>query len=721
MTTDLEDRLRTTFEQVMPLLCDEPAGEPSATPESVVLIGSTAHPPRSRRVLVAACAAIVIAMVAAIAVVRSRDDVTPANNGPETSIPSAPTTTAAALAPADAPDWYGWIKPFLPVGFDYVAANSFAPGAIYFTAINLETDQSLEIHIVAPPAGAVGNEPIGQLVETNTGYYVNTPGAIQVGVDCGVANIWVMMEDAAEFCDAGSLDKSMRRQMTLALAARSPFTDLFDGTIPDMAAIDLDGVVALMAAALPEQTQVGQGQTPADQNVTFKVSPDEPSSHGTTTTIIRNVYPVQGSGIAPVVNAYGQLSVGWLIRDGVATRLFGSHISETPDQLSTLLGQIEDLVITEAPMTAPAPATSTIVDAVPTGSTPIVTTTPALDDSTGVTYTVQAGDFLVGIARWFCVTAQEMVDANGWTEGIDHSLAVGDVIRVPARACVRGLPAPTQPETKTLLVAGDNVGALTADGLVSIGIGALNEARVSTGIVRTDFFDWPAHLADRLPTLPAGAPVVFAAGGNDGQAFLGTTDPVGSDAWVTEYATRVLKIVDVTVGADHPLVWIGPPDAKDSALQAALDVVRDVTEATLGGVRGVVYVDAAEILSGPDGGYTQTAADLSGNPIVVRSADGNRITPAGQDLITQRVLLALQAQGFPVENVDAFGVYTVQAGDYLGGIAAKTGTTVEGIVAANGWSDERQVLVPGMKIRLPAKPDVVTETVVTGLPTTTLG
>jgi LysM repeat protein len=50
------------------------------------------------------------------------------------------------------------------------------------------------------------------------------------------------------------------------------------------------------------------------------------------------------------------------------------------------------------------------------------------------------------------------------------------------------------------------------------------------------------------------------------------------------------------------------------------------------------------------------------------------------------------------------GTYVVQPGDYLNAIATKTGTTVDGIVAANGWPDgSLHVLQPGQKIRLPAK------------------
>lgn len=50
------------------------------------------------------------------------------------------------------------------------------------------------------------------------------------------------------------------------------------------------------------------------------------------------------------------------------------------------------------------------------------------------------------------------------------------------------------------------------------------------------------------------------------------------------------------------------------------------------------------------------------------------------------------------------GTYTVEAGDYLGGIAAKLGTTVDAIVLANGWSDgSSHVIIPGQKIKVPTK------------------
>jgi len=50
------------------------------------------------------------------------------------------------------------------------------------------------------------------------------------------------------------------------------------------------------------------------------------------------------------------------------------------------------------------------------------------------------------------------------------------------------------------------------------------------------------------------------------------------------------------------------------------------------------------------------------------------------------------------------GTYTVQAGDFLSGIAAKTGTTVDAIVKANGWTDgANHVIFPGQVIKMPVR------------------
>jgi|SoiMetStandDraft_5_1073268.scaffolds.fasta_scaffold229698_1 LysM repeat protein len=51
----------------------------------------------------------------------------------------------------------------------------------------------------------------------------------------------------------------------------------------------------------------------------------------------------------------------------------------------------------------------------------------------GATYTVKNGDTLVGIANQFGTTAQRIVAANGWSDGLNHVIYAGLKIKLPAK------------------------------------------------------------------------------------------------------------------------------------------------------------------------------------------------------------------------------------------------------------------------------------------------
>lgn len=80
---------------------------------------------------------------------------------------------------------------------------------------------------------------------------------------------------------------------------------------------------------------------------------------------------------------------------------------------------------------------------IPGGARPVETDPPETDppetdppDTTlapgaGGTYEVQAGDFLAKIAAQFDTTPQAIVEANGWSDGIDHAIFPGDIINLP--------------------------------------------------------------------------------------------------------------------------------------------------------------------------------------------------------------------------------------------------------------------------------------------------
>jgi LysM repeat protein len=81
-------------------------------------------------------------------------------------------------------------------------------------------------------------------------------------------------------------------------------------------------------------------------------------------------------------------------------------------------------------------------------------------------YTVQAGDTVVGIARLHCISATPLATYNQWPEGYLHSIFPGDVVKIPPGACAPGSnPEPTAaaqtPPDATTTATDDTSGALT--------------------------------------------------------------------------------------------------------------------------------------------------------------------------------------------------------------------------------------------------------------------
>lgn len=76
------------------------------------------------------------------------------------------------------------------------------------------------------------------------------------------------------------------------------------------------------------------------------------------------------------------------------------------------------------------PPKTPVVATIPGGTgTPNVTTTTV--PGSGTTYTVKANDTVVGIARKYGITAQQLADYNNWPDGPAHSIFPGTVIKIP--------------------------------------------------------------------------------------------------------------------------------------------------------------------------------------------------------------------------------------------------------------------------------------------------
>lgn len=232
---------------------------------------------------------------------------------------------------------------------------------------------------------------------------------------------------------------------------------------------------------------------------------------------------------------------------------------------------------------------------------------------------------------------------------------LGALITAPARAPeVARLPAAPRrafsaADPARILVIGDSLGQgfgqflerqAAARGLVAR---VTNRARVSTGLARSDFYDWPAEFALAAAAL---APDIVVAhfGANDMQTVIrGAGRAVfGTPAWEEAYREQVRAILSTAAGAQAMLWWIGPAPDGNAGLNRHLARINPIF-ADEAARAGAVYFPLAGFTAGEDGGFVR-AIEIDGRPVTIRTADGSHFNATGYTLVADRLIDAMAAR-----------------------------------------------------------------------------
>jgi hypothetical protein len=163
--------------------------------------------------------------------------------------------------------------------------------------------------------------------------------------------------------------------------------------------------------------------------------------------------------------------------------------------------------------------------------------------------------------------------------------------------------------------------------------------KVSSGLSRPDFFDWPQYMIDLIVDFDPDATVVVL-GDNDAQDFKsnGKVVLLGSPAWKKAYRSRVARAMKTLTRNGRRVYWIGAPPMRHQALSDAMAMINGLYEAEAARHPGVQYVSTWELLAGPDGGYAEYLNDELGRPTLMRMSDGEHFTIAGAALVTRHIL-----------------------------------------------------------------------------------
>lgn len=220
----------------------------------------------------------------------------------------------------------------------------------------------------------------------------------------------------------------------------------------------------------------------------------------------------------------------------------------------------------------------------------------------------------------------------------------------PRPAAERPLRKPYKGHPLHLYIAGDSMAGIPGMALVNVSkrtklIKSQLDYRISSGLVRPDFFNWPAELQQQVEEFRPGA-VVLMFGANDAQGIQtdsGTVYQFGTSGWKKEYRKRIQDVLAIlSDGGVQRVYWVGQPPMPDPAFDRRLREINAIYESEAAARPGVRYIDAAEAL-GNGGAFAQYIKDANGDTVQVREVDGEHITYAGGMLLAKLVMKAIEA------------------------------------------------------------------------------
>ena len=165
-----------------------------------------------------------------------------------------------------------------------------------------------------------------------------------------------------------------------------------------------------------------------------------------------------------------------------------------------------------------------------------------------------------------------------------------------------------------------------------------DQGRISTGLARPDYFDWPASMQqlvdDYRPDL-----VIVMLGENDAQALVDAQGhvqtAVGTRAWPAGYAARVQEFARIATSGGARLVWVGLPIVRDTGRRALLARQNGIFQEMTNVVPNTAYLDTWNRFATRSGGYTTYYREPNGHLDVIREPDGVHFNSLGYQLVAQ--------------------------------------------------------------------------------------
>ena len=165
------------------------------------------------------------------------------------------------------------------------------------------------------------------------------------------------------------------------------------------------------------------------------------------------------------------------------------------------------------------------------------------------------------------------------------------------------------------------------------------QGRISTGLARPDYFNWPFTMRRIVSRFDPDL-VIVMLGENDHQSLQdvhGNREAlIGTAEWPPAYRDRVLAMMRIATSRGAKVVWAGLPISADYRLREHSRRQNDLIEFAASISSDVVYFDSWNRFRDPAGGYT--AYYREGNRVIlIREGDGLHFNAVGYTLVAREI------------------------------------------------------------------------------------
>jgi hypothetical protein len=166
----------------------------------------------------------------------------------------------------------------------------------------------------------------------------------------------------------------------------------------------------------------------------------------------------------------------------------------------------------------------------------------------------------------------------------------------------------------------------------------VDQARLSTGLARSDYFNWIKGMQQIIDRFRPDV-VVVLIGVNDDQSIIlpeGGIVPEGSEDWTDVYENRVDNFLAAATDKGGRVVWVGLPPLADERHNSLARGLNESFDAGGEDYPAAYFFDTYERFS-RNGEFAPFGRDANSNVAQLRGGDGVHFTTTGYDTLAREV------------------------------------------------------------------------------------